>query len=171
MAKIIENIAATKLGVSYGVGRGRGSFTPGTMYEETNTTFGNARYAWMIYSDSAVTAGKDKPCVWLPSTTNQGLFTADYSDAKDIETKMNLVFPTVTVVNKEAQWVKCFGYHTIKQSTTVTTVAQFDAFDLVGDKLLDTSTTPARAAGIFLENPNSTPGNTVKVQLNGRKFM
>ncbi len=170
MAIKIDNIGATKLGTSYSVSNGRDMYTPGTMYEATSTTFGNSLYAWMVYSDSAVTAAADVACVWLPSTTNQGLFTADYSDAKDVETKMNVVVPTTRTVNKEAQWVKCGGYHTIQQRTTVTTVAAYDPFALVADKTLDVTTTRTEAAGIFLENPGATATLTRKVYLKGWKF-
>jgi len=167
MGKKIDNIAPTDLTSTYS----KSYFEPGDLYDATGTTYGNGRWVWGVYLQSAVTASVNVPCVQLPSTTNQGIFTADVSDAYDPETRQSIVFPAVTAVSAKYMWFKCQGFHIIKKNSASTLFAAYDPFRVTGDRTLSVCTTASMDSGYFLEA--STAGTVdvdMKVWLHGRRY-
>jgi len=171
MGKTIENIAPTNLASVCD----EDHFGAGTLYYEHKTAGGtvvNRTWCWGRNVDATVTVVAGIPCVRMPSTTNEGLFTADFSDGNDTETRSDVGIPrsASTLSHKKYMWYCVKGKVKMRQCTTSPSVAIYDAFRLVGDRTVDTSATFADRAGIFLEEPGVTASLEKYVRLDGRNF-
>ena len=122
-------------------------------------------YTWAKYVEPAITAGKDRVCVPVISSTNSELFTADITDS-DADILKWVGYPPAVMSNGKMGWFKTGGYHKVKECSTTTGIAKGGMFRVVGtDMTVSPCSTFVLAAGIALENFSTSATSYKRVKL------